>query len=162
MNDPKHNSKSKQELYEEQQFMKAFAEIRGYDSDMAGIKGDLSGLYKRMQDLGWSKNDFNFAKSLMDKDVGQVVADFERKIRIARLFGHTVGRQLELLDEDKAPETERAYEAGLAAGKLRGEMKNPYQPATEEYNEWQRGMNDGNAFLNEDLASAVAAEGGEI
>lgn len=154
-----HNTKTEQELYEDQQFIKAFTEIKEMNSDMAGTKGDLNALYKRMKDMGgWTKKDFEFAKSLEDKDVGQVVADFERKIRIAKLFGHQLGRQLDMLDEDRTSQVDRAFEDGKAAGMLRKGTSNPYHPGTEQYQAWQNGNNEGTAFINKDLAAQVAPD----
>lgn len=151
-----HNEKTEQELYEDQQFLKGFSELKEYRSEMAGTKGDMNATYKRMKDVGgWTKKDFEFAQSLEDKDVGQVIAEFERKIRIARLFGHQLGRQLDLLDQDRTPQVDRAYEEGLAAGRLRKSATNPYQSG-EEQQRWQQGFDEGHAFINKDLAAAVS------
>jgi hypothetical protein len=151
-----HNEKTEQEVHEEQQFLKNFLELKNLQSSMAGAKGDMNAVYKRAKDMGgWTKKDFEFAKSLEDKDVGQVIAEFERKIRIARLFGHQLGRQLELLDQDRTPEEDVAYEKGLAAGKLRKSPANPYQPGSLQFNRWQEGLADGNAWINKDLSAAV-------
>ena len=153
-----HNEKTEQEQYEEQQFLKNYLEIKGHRSSMAGTKGDMNAVYKRAKDLGgWTKKDFEFAQSLEDKDVGQVIAEFERKIRIARLFGHQLGRQLDLLDQDRTPQDDIAYEQGLAAGRLRKAATNPYQAGSAEFNRWQEGLAEGNAFANKDLASAMKA-----
>lgn len=151
-----HNEKTEQELYEDQQFLKGFTELKGYRSDMAGTKGDMGAVYKRLKDLGFSKKDVEFAFTLEDKDVGQVIADFENKIRIARLFGHQLGRQLELLDQDRTPQEDRAYEEGKAAGMLRKSAANPYQAGSQEFQNWQKGMNDGTEFVNRDLAAAMS------
>lgn len=152
-----HNEKTPQEQYEDQQFLRSYQEIKQHESEMAGTKGEMGQAYKRLKDLGWSKKDIEFAKSLEDKDVGQVIADFERKIRIARLFGHQLGRQLELLEKDRTPQEDRAYDEGLAAGKLRKSATNPYQPGGKEFNRWQEGLADGTKFINADLSKAMAA-----
>lgn len=150
-----HNEKTPQELYEDQQFLKGFLELKEKRSEMAGAKGDMNAIYKRLKDLGWTKKDAEFAMTLEDKDVGQVIADFERKIRIAKLFGHQLGRQLDILDKDRTPQADRAYDEGLAAGKLRKSAVNPYQPGSTEFQRWQEGLNDGNAFINRDLAAEM-------
>lgn len=151
-----HNEKTPQELYEDQQFLRGFSELKAHKSDMAGTKADMGAVYKRLKDLGWSKKDVEFALTLEDKDVGQVIADFERKIRIAKLFGHKLGRQLDILD-DRATEEDRAYDEGLAAGRLRKDATNPYSPGSSKFQSWQKGFNDGNEFINKDLASAVGS-----
>lgn len=150
-----HNEKTQQELYEDQQLLKGYVDLKSMRSDMAGLKGDMGAIFKRLKDLGWSKKDIEFAQSLEDKDVGQVISDFERKIRIARLFGHQLGRQLDLLEKDRTPQVDRAYEEGKAAGSLRKQAINPYQPGSQEMDSWQRGFNDGNEFVNKDLAKAM-------
>jgi len=149
-----HNQKSEREQYEDQQFMRAFTQITALNCEMAGTKGEIGGVYKRLKDLGWSKKDIEFAKSLKDKDVGQVTADLHRKIRIAKLFGHPLGRQVEMFDTDRAPQEERAYDEGHAAGMLREENSNPYQ-SNPEASKWQEGYNDGTAQVNKDLADAM-------
>lgn len=154
-----HNSKTDQELKEEQRFLQGYTEIKGLKSDMASTKADMGTVYKRLNDMGgWTKKDIEFAESLEDKDVGKVIADFERKIRIAKLFGHQLGRQLELMDKDRTPQHERAYEEGLAAGKLRKSGVNPYHAGSKEYDAYQRGMNDGTEFINKNLDEVVNGE----
>lgn len=150
-----HNTKTDQELYEEQKFLEGFKNIKSLESDMAGKKGDIGAEYKRLKDLGWSKKDIEFAKSLEDKDSGQIIADFERKIRIAKMFGHRAGRQLEMLDEDRTPQVDRAYDEGFAVGRRRGDASNPYHAGSQEAQNWQKGFNDGNELSNKDLAAAV-------
>lgn len=146
-----HNIKTPQEKYEDQQFLRAFVELRDHESKMAGTKGDIAAVFGRLKDCGWTKKDFEFAKTLEDKDVGQVIADFQRKIRIAKLFGHQIGRQLDLLERDQATPGDRAFEEGLAIGRLRKKAGNPYQPGTEEYQRFQEGVNQGHAEVNEQL-----------
>lgn len=150
-----HNQKTEQEIYEEQQLLKGFAELKSFRSDMAGIKGDMGATYKRLKDLGWKKSDIEFAFSLEEKDVGQVISDFENKLRIARLFGHQLGRQLDLLDQDRTPQEDRAYDEGLAAGRQRKSATNPYTPGSPEYQRWQKGMNEGTAIANKAMDKAM-------
>jgi hypothetical protein len=153
-----HNQKTEQELHEERVFLNAYTDLKGHKSDMASTKGDMGAIYKRLKDLGWSKADVEFAFTLEDKDVGKVVAEFERRIRIAKMFGHQIGRQIDLLDKDRTPQDERAYEEGLAAGKLRKSASNPYQPGSEEFQRWQEGMNEGTAWINAETDKAVNGE----
>jgi ribosome modulation factor len=151
-----HNS---QEIYEDQQFLKAFTELKTLESKGAGIRADQGAVYNRLKDIGWTKKDFEFAKWLQDKDVGEVLADLKRKERIARLMGHPLGRQLSLLDSDPATEEERAFQEGYSAGKLRKDNKNPYDTGSDKGQAWQRGFNDGAAFINQELKDAVEREG---
>lgn len=153
-----HNEKTPQELYEDQQFVKGYTEIKAMQSEMAGTKADMGAVYKRLKDLGWTKADIKFVQSLEDKDAGQVIADFERKIRLAKLYGHQIGRQIDLLANDGATEADRAYEAGRRAGMMRKANINPYKMGSEQYDAWQRGNNDGHAFINQDLKVAVQSE----
>ncbi|MCO5730134.1 hypothetical protein [Rhizobium sp. SSA_523] len=150
-----HNQKTEQELREEQKFLQGFTDIKSLRSEMASTKADMGAIFKRLKDIGWTKVDIDFAFSLEDKDVGQVIADFERKIRIAKMFGHQLGRQLELLDKDRTPQQDRAYEDGLAAGKLRRANNNPYHAGSKEADAWQRGFNEGHEFINRDMDGAV-------
>ena len=144
-----------QEQYEEQQFVKSYSELKLLESKGAGIKADMGVIYSRLKDMGWSKQDFVFARSLQDKDVGEVIADLEKKIRIARVMGHPLGRQLSLLDSDPASEDEKAYEEGYLCGKLRKENRNPYDIGSDKGQGWQRGFNEGNSFVNQDLSAVI-------
>lgn len=150
-----HNEKTPQEIYEDQKFLASFAELRDLESAMAGTKGDIGSLYKRMKDMGWTKKDFEFAKSLENKDVGQVVADFERKIRIAKLFGHRLARQMELRPTDATPEADVAYDRGFAAGRRRSNASNPYTFGSTEHQRYTEGENDGRSLANKSLNEAV-------
>jgi len=150
-----HNQLSEQEQYRRQQFMRAFAEIRDADSEMAGVKGDLSALYGRMKAMGFTKADFKFAKSLQDKDVSVIIEEHERRIWIAKIFGHQLGRQTEMFDEDRTPAEDRAYQEGHAAGMLRKENQPPYDPTTPQGQAWQKGFNQGTEDVNKDLDNVV-------
>ncbi|MCV0371643.1 hypothetical protein [Filomicrobium sp.] len=148
-----HNSEREQ--FEEQQFLNAYRQIKEHDSDMAGIKGEMSGVYDRIKNLGFTKADVKWAKELEDKDAGDIIATMQRRIRIARMFGHGLARQFDMFDEDRTPIEERAYEEGLAAGKLRKDATNPYGADSKAGQEWQRGLNDGHAFANKDLSHVL-------
>jgi hypothetical protein len=149
--------------WENQQFLKGLREISNLESDMAGKKSDIGAVYRRGEQCGgWTKADFKWAQELEKKDAPKVIATMERRIRIARLLGHGVARQFSMFDEDRTPLDERAYEEGYAAGALRKPMANPYgleSPAGQAY---QRGFNDGNAFINKDLASKFGDGDGEL
>lgn len=153
-----HNQeKDPEQMREDKAFLDAYSQIKSAESQMAGLKGESSAIYKRIQNIGgWTKADIKFAQSLEDKDVGQVIADFERKIRIAKLFGHRLGRQLSLLDEDRSPQADRAYEEGWAAGSLRKQATNPYD--AEAGQRWQSGFNDGTAFINQKLDEELSED----
>lgn len=152
---PDHNQMTEREQWEEQQFFTAYNELKEHRSEMAGIKGEMGGLYKRLKDIGFSKKDIEFAMTLEDKDVSEVIRDFEQKLRVARMFGHQLGRQLDLLDTDRTPEVDKAYQEGLANGKMRGSSSNPYGMNTEKGQAWQKGMNDGTEFINKELSEKV-------
>lgn len=151
-----HNS---QEIYEDQQFLKAFTQLKELESKGAGIRADQGAIYNRLKDIGWTKKHFEYAKWLQDKDVGEVLADLEMKKRIALLMGHPIGRQLSLLDDDPYSETEKAFEEGYTVGKLRKDNRNPYEVGSDKGQAWQRGFNDGTAFINQELKDAVEQEG---
>jgi len=153
--DRRNDKKTEQEIHEDREFLRGLHESKLIISDMAEAKGDLGALYKRMKDLGWSKKDFEYARSLENKDVGQVIQDKLREIRIAQLLGHPVSRQLRMLDNDSTPEVDRAFEAGQAAARLRKNTTNPYVPATAEYERWADGYKAGTAWINAGLNEAV-------
>ena len=99
----------------------------------------------------------NCSLSLDEKDSGEVIAEMELKIKVAKILGHGLGRQLDLFP-DRTPVEDRAYEAGLAAGKLRKPNANPYDPASPAGQAWQRGMNEGTEFINKDLEKVISSK----
>ncbi len=142
-------------------FIREFANIKAAEVDMAETKGQMSGIYKRLETAGFSKEHVAFAKSLEKKNVAEVIADFEMKIAIARIMGHAAGRQLDMLDKDRTPIEDIAYLDGLAAGKMGRSAANPYGMETIAGQRFQAGMNDGTAFRNKAINEAVNGKEGE-
>ncbi|WP_246676737.1 MULTISPECIES: hypothetical protein [unclassified Mesorhizobium] len=156
------NGPSEREQWEEQQFLNGFRQIKDHKSDIAGRSGEMAGIYDRLKKLGFTKADVKWAEELEEKDATDVIATMARRLRIARMFGHGVARQIEMFDADRTPAEDRAYGEGLAAGKLRKDSANPYGADSPQGQAWQRGMNDGTEFINKDLASQFEPQGDEI
>ncbi|MER8959330.1 hypothetical protein [Mesorhizobium sp. M0701] len=156
------NGQTEREQWEEQQFLNGFRQIKEHKSDIAGTSGEMSGIYDRLKKLGFTKADVKWAEELDEKDATEVIATMARRLRIARMFGHGVARQIEMFDADRTPADERAYGEGLAAGKLRKDAGNPYGADSPQGQAWQRGMNDGTEFINKDLASQFEPSGDEL
>lgn len=150
-----HNVMTDKEHWEEQQFLNALGHIKTLNSEMAGTKGEIGGVYKRLKDIGFSKADFRWVQELEAKDASEVIATMERRLRIARMLGHRVARQVEMFDSDRTPAIDVAFEDGYAAGKRRQDNANPYDPSSEQGQRWQSGFNDGTAFINKDLEAAL-------
>lgn len=147
------NEPSEREQWEEQQFLNGFRQIKEIRSDIAGSMGDAKDVYDRIKKAGgFTKADVKWAMELEDKDAVEVLATMKRRLRIAKMLGHGVARQIEMFDEDRTPIEDRAYEEGLAAGKLRKDMSNPYGLESAAGQSYQRGFNDGTAFANKELA----------
>lgn len=157
------NERLERRDWENQQFIKGLRELSNLESDMAGTKGEIGGVFKRAEQCGgWDKSDFKWAQDLQKKDAPKIIAMMERRLRIAKLLGHGVARQFSMFDEDRTPLEDRAYEEGYAAGAMRKAMTNPYgleSPAGQSY---QRGFNEGTAFINKDLASKFGDGDGEL
>lgn len=151
-----HNVQTEREQWEEQQFLNGFSQIKGMKSEIAGTTGEIGQVYKRVKDAtGFTKADFKWAMELEDKDASEIVATMERRLRIARMLGHRIARQIELFDQDRTPAEDIAYEDGYTAGKLRKDNANPYDTGSPKGQRWQAGFNDGTAFINKDLDSVI-------
>lgn len=146
------NGQTEREQWEEQQFLNGFRQIKEAKSEIAGTMGDMSSIYDRLKNIGFTKADIKWAIELDDKDAAEVIATMARRLRIARMFGHGVARQIEMFDADRTPSDERAYGEGLRAGKLRRENANSYGADSAQGQAWQRGFNDGTEFINKELA----------
>ncbi|KFB10359.1 ribosome modulation factor [Nitratireductor basaltis] len=149
-----HNSDK--EALAEQTFLSVFREIKERKSAIGEEMGEINEAYKRLKVHGFTKADIKFAMELEEKDAGDVIATMQRRIRIAKMFGHGLARQFDMFEEDRTPLEERAYEEGLAAGKLRkGQGANPYDATSAAGQAWLKGEAEGNAFANADLSSAL-------
>lgn len=149
------NEQTEREQWEEQTFLNGVRQIKDIRASIATEMGDAKDIYDRLKkNGGFTKADVKWAFELEDKDSSEVIATMKRRLRIARMLGHGISRQVEMFDEDRTPIEERAYEEGRAAGKTRkDDATNPYGADSKAGQEWQRGMNDGTAFANKDLAS---------
>lgn len=147
--------------FEEQTFLSVLEKVRSGKSAIGEEMADINEAYKRLKAVGFTKADIKWAFELEEKDSGEVIATMQRRIRIAKMLGHGLARQLELYETDRAPIEERAYDEGLAAGKLRkGQSANPYDPTSAAGQAWLRGEADGNAFVNKDLSQFMEGQAG--
>lgn len=147
---------TEKDRYSEQVFLKAMKSVRAGRSDIAETMGDLKDVYAKVKNYGFTKADVTWAIALDEKDSGEVLAEMQRRLKIAGFLGHTLARQVEMFP-DRTPLIDRAYAAGLANGKQRLGNVNPYDVGSEAGQSWQAGSNDGTAFINEDLEKVVSS-----
>lgn len=140
---------------QERAFIREFTAIHDAETEMAEQKGVLSGIYKRLENAGFTKDDVKWAKELQKKNVSEVVATMKRRIAIATIMGHAIGRQMEMFDKDRTPIEDAAYLEGLGAGRMRKANANPYGMETVAGQSWQKGFNEGNVEANAALAEAM-------
>lgn len=140
---------------QERAFIREFGAIKEAEAEMAEQKGVLSGVYKRLENAGFTKDDVKWAKDLEKKNVSEVVATMRRRIAIATIMGHAVGRQMDIFEKDRTPLEDAAYLEGLGAGRMRKANANPYGMETAAGQNWQKGFNEGTAEANQALAEAL-------
>lgn len=140
---------------QERAFIREFTAIHDAETEMAEQKGVLSGIYKRLENAGFTKDDVKWAKELQKKNVSEVVATMKRRIAIATIMGHAIGRQMEMFDKDRTPIEDAAYLEGLGAGRMRKANANPYGMETVAGQSWQKGFGEGNAESNLALSEAL-------
>lgn len=140
---------------QERVFIREFGAIKEAEAEMAEQKGVLSGVYKRLENAGFTKDDVKWAKDLEKKNVSEVVATMRRRIAIATIMGHAVGRQMDIFEKDRTPLEDAAYLEGLGAGRMRKANANPYGMETAAGQNWQKGFNEGTAEANQALAEAL-------
>lgn len=154
------NDQAERVQYEEQTFLRVFADVKQGKSAIGEEMAEINEAYKRLKPVGFTKADIKWAFELEEKDSNEVIATMQRRIRIAKMLGHGLARQIELFETDRAPIEERAYDEGLAAGKMRKDAANPYGVDSAAGQAWQRGVNDGTAFANKDLAAQFEGDDG--
>lgn len=92
----------------------------------------------------------------LDQPEGEAAhrAEIERKLRIARWMGASVGTQFSFA-EDMTPATDRAYEDGKRAG-LKGEAaRPPHDPSVPQYGKWMEGWHAGQGVLASDFRKKI-------
>lgn len=153
-----HNSD--REKFENQTFLNCLAQITAADSEIASLTGDRKDVYDRLKRAGgWTKDDIKWAKQLKAKNASEVLATMQRRIRIAKLLGHDVGRQIEMSEIDRTPIEDRAYQEGFAVGAQRGEMsENNFGQETAAGQKWIEGFHEGTAFINLELSKEFESE----
>lgn len=157
-----HNSTDENDRLAQAVFMDSLRQIIDGKASIASTMGGLAGVYKRLSDFGITKADVRWALDLRERDAPKVLAEMRRRLRIAGWFGHQLSRQLTLLDEDRTPIEDSAFDAGHAVATMRGSTaENPHDLSTIAGQAWQRGYNEGTALMNSALAEAMAkpAEG---
>jgi ribosome modulation factor len=70
-------------------------------------------------------------------------ADIERKLKLARWAGQSVGFQSSMFEPDRRPATERAREDGKTAALAGEPCKAPYDPSVPQYQQWMEGWHQG-------------------
>jgi hypothetical protein len=151
-----HNEMTEEEMIEQQAVLRTLREVRDGKSEIAEMMGSINEAYKIAKPYGYTKADIKWALSLDEKDSGEVIEEMQRRIKLAKMLGHGLGRQIELFP-DRTPVVDKAYEQGLAAGKLRKSNSNPYDHSSEQGQAWQRGMNDGTEFINKELGEVISS-----
>lgn len=153
-----HNSDSEADKIAQAVFMDSLRQIIEGKSAIASTMGDLAAVYKRLGDFGITKADVKWALDLRERDAPKVLAEMRRRLRIAGWFGHQLSRQLTLLDEDRTPIEDAAFDAGHAVATMRGSTaENPHDLSTIAGQAWLRGYHQGTALMNTALAEALAA-----
>jgi hypothetical protein len=152
---PKAGHNSGLDPAQERAFIREYSAIKEAESEMAEQKGILSGIYKRLENAGFDKDDIAFAKSLEKKNVAEVQSKLLRRFAIATIMGHPISWQLNLFTNERTPLEDAAYMAGLGVGRLRKPMANPYGMETVAGQAFQRGVNEGTAEANAALAEAM-------
>ncbi len=71
----------------------------------------------------------------------------ERQRRVAEWNNLPIGGQGWLLDEDRRPIEDRAFEDGKKAGLEGKDASPPHAPGTEAYEAWMKGWHEGQAIL---------------
>lgn len=139
---------------QEKVFIRELKNINESNSEMASLKGVQGGIYKRLEQAGFTKDHIKWAQTLEKQNVSEVLRDLRMKIAIAKLLGHAAGRQMDLID-DRTPLEDQAYLEGLSAGKLGRDPANPYGMETTAGQRWIQGMNEGAVIRNAALNEAV-------
>ncbi len=153
---PGHNSGLTPE--QERMFIRLFPALKDEESEIAEHRGKMAGIYSLADTVGIKKEDFKWAKDLEKKNISEVIAELKRRLAIASLMGHQVGRQFDFFDKDRTPLEDAAYLEGLGAGRLRKPNANPYGMETAAGQAWQNGHNEGSKEANIALAEAMDGE----
>ena len=102
---------------------------------------------KVMKGDGFPKEEVDYALFLRRSDDTTVREDAASRDRAAKYLAHPIGHQFTLLDEDRTPASDRAFEDGKVAGIAGETCSPPHAPDTEKATRWMEGWQEGQAAL---------------
>ena len=125
------------------------------EASMAGTKGEIAGIYKLLEQAGFTKDDIRWWRKTSKTNVAEAMETMQRRLGLCNLMGHALGRRIDLFDKDRTPVEDAAYAEGRAVGLVGGPNANPYGMESIAGQNWQRGLNDGNSERNKIIAESL-------
>lgn len=81
-----------------------------------------------------------------------------RKMAVLKFMNQPAGYQFNFLDEDRTPDTERAYNEGISAGLREETPNNPFGQGTPQYGAYEDGWRDGQDQLGSEMQKRMEDE----
>jgi ribosome modulation factor len=115
----------------------------------AGERGVISGMLKSAEKVGIAKKFLLEFTKTMKREPEEVRQELEFVDRAARIMGRErFIHQMDLFRDLHASPVKRPQDEGYRVGKSGGSAsENPYQPGTEENQQWSSGWNEGQAEI---------------
>jgi ribosome modulation factor len=125
--------------------------VPAYEKALAAKKkadADFKNVCKTIKSEGGNIDDIKLTIKLRTPEGEKEFKEqIERQRRIAQWNNLPIGGQGWLLDEDRRPLSERAYEDGKKAGLEGNDASPPHAAGTEGYDAWMKGWHEGQAIL---------------
>lgn len=152
-----HNAQ-KDEDHRRALFFHHLAKARRAAEEMAEAKKDFEAILKEAMEDGIPKAEMKWALKAEKQNQEKALARARRELEIARWLSLPIGTQLSLLDEDRTPAVDRAYEEGKTSGLSGKTCISPYSPDTEQSQKWIEGWHAGQSALREAFLKKNGAE----
>ena len=139
------------------EYLQYIARHKFIEDQMASLRKKKNLMRREMKNAGIDCQTFDAIRRLHALGDDAVEDNMRNQVRYLRFMNMPVGSQMTFLDEER-PDTispdivQKAFTDGLTSGMMGGNFDdNPHELNTDAGQEWQKGYNEGQAVLKQEL-----------
>lgn len=128
-------------------FVNGLMKLERLREKLNAANADVRNQRKALKAGGFSKEEIDYALYLRRTDDADIREQAEARERVARYLAKPIGFQFALLDANRTPEVDRAFERGKTAGMQGESCVPPYAAGSPQGQRWIEGWHEGQASL---------------
>lgn len=137
---------------------KANAAVAEIEIELRAAKKSLKEVKTLVKAEGTLLTDIDTALRIEDGEEATIRGEIERQIRVAKWLNAPMGFQLDLLDQDRRPSGDKAFEEGKIAGLKGLAAKPPHDPSVPQHKRWMEGFHEGQIVLAKKFKPVVKTD----